>query len=186
MSYRSTGMHGLGAFRAVSFNITPPEQKPEMTTISVRTLQKLLLKKGVSVGRTGADGIWGPMTKGAYRNACAETSAPSSFCGVADVSGSKRQVKVPKQVYEGIKGLPTDPLPDPAAGTRNGGSATFTYEPTPGSMISPQNGDGDAWPWVLGAGAVLLVGAGAWWYYKKGGGQKAVTANRRRRRRRRS
>lgn len=143
----------------------------EMTPVSVRTLQKLLLKKGISVGRTGADGIWGPMTEGAYKNAVLETDVPERYAITTDPSLSKTQVRVPKAALDAIRTLPDDPRPDPAEKQR----AKKGRKTSPTTAVTTDMNDmfegkkkKAVWPWVVGlGGGLLLLGGGVFFLQQR-------------------
>lgn len=166
------GMLGLGAENGVP-----------MDTVSVRSLQKMLLRKGFSVGSTGVDGIWGPRTKQGFEAACASENllADRAFCKDLQVSPGKRHVKVPSVLYKAMQDLPDNPLPDPAAGTKDPGAAATALTPT----MFGDGEDGKVWPWVVGIGSGALLLGGLWWWYQQEQQARPVTPNRRRRRRRR-
>lgn len=158
-------MFGIGGYSGLGAN-----DQPQMTAISVRTLQKLLLRKGVSVGRTGADGIWGPMTEKAFQNACLEAPGqrPDSYCMMTDPSASKRQVRVPAEVLNAIRSLQDDPRPDPAARRQRAKTPT-TAMTTDVTDVFGNGKKKPAWPWVVGIGGGLLLLGGAYWYSQQPG-----------------
>lgn len=164
------GMLGLGA-----------EGIP-MDTVSVRALQKLLLKKGFSVGPTGVDGIWGPNTKSGFNAACAsnELLADKAFCKDLEVAPGKRYVKMPSVLHKAFVGLPDNPMPDPAGG-RGGKPSTAVM---PDLFDTGAEGESKVWPWVVGIGSGAVLLGGLWWWYQEQQGRQPVTPNRRRRRRR--
>ena len=138
--------------------------QPQMTAVSVRSLQKLLLQKGISVGATGADGVWGPMTAQAYKNAVLETDVPQRYAILTDPSASKTQVQVPKSALDAIRQLQDDPRPDPAA------EAASKAAKMPTMSIDDMFGGASKkkkWPWVVGIGGGLLLLGGAYWYYSQ-------------------
>lgn len=148
------GNYGLGA-----------NDQPQMTAVSVRTLQKLLLQKGISVGSTGADGVWGPMTAQAYKNAVLETNVPERYAITTDPSASKRQVRVPQAALAAIRGLQDDPRPDPAE--KRSARAATTAVKTDVTDVFGSGKDRRAWPWVIGIGGGLLLLGGAYWYSQR-------------------
>lgn len=153
------GMWGIGGYTGLG------AAAGGTTTISVRALQKLLLQKDVSVGPTGADGVWGPYTAGAYSNACAE--AGGGDCQATPAS-SKREVTLSSSALAAIRALPDDPRPDPAE--RRAPSAAI---PSPATdLFVGASEKKSAWPWVLGVGGGLLLVGGAYWYYQHQPGRK--------------
>lgn len=166
------GMLGLGA-----------ENNIPKDTVSVRALQKLLLKKGFSVGSAGVDGIWGPDTKKGFREACEaeDLLVDREFCKDVDVSGGKRNVRIPAVLYKGIRELPDNPLPDPSLRRK----ASAEPAPSPLDMSLKADNGKKVWPWVIGLGGGALLLGGVWWWYQQEQQARPVTPNRRRRRRRR-
>lgn len=153
-------MFGIGGYSGLGAN-----DEPQMTAVSVRTLQKLLLQKGISVGRTGADGVWGPMTAQAYKNAVLETNTPERYAITTDPSASKRQVRVPQAALAAIRGLQDDPRPDPAEKRR--ARAPTTAVTTDVTDVFGNGKKKKVWPWVVGIGGGLLLLGGAAMYMQQ-------------------
>lgn len=174
-----SGFGNLPAPRQTAPKTTPTQQQVVMTleptqiagtrtVMSTRDLQRLLVQKGFQPG--SVDGVWGPNTAGALRQA-----AEAAGLDASDAVGSedRRSVELSDSLLQAIRGLPDRTAPSTPAPPAPDNTADITG----GGFQVP-----DWLPWTIGAGVLVAVGGYFVWRGQK---RTALAANRRRRRRRR-
>lgn len=153
-----------------------PESASE-TQINVRDLQEILMSKGFSVGRTGADNRWGPATAAALDRALGTGSS-------SDVSVSANVATLPSEFVPFLRGLPNRAITGGGSSSGGGGgSSEFTESDIPSKSPGDNINWDEIWPWAVGGGALVLVAGGLVFV---GNRKRAMNVNRRRRRRRSS
>jgi hypothetical protein len=134
--------------------------------MSVRDLQNLLLRKGFSVGPTGADGLWGRNTAAAYQRALGGADP------AVQVSADKREVTVWESHLQHLRALPDNPAPTERR------TAPRRAPTMPPQDMFPDEGGGipDWLPWVIAAGGIAAIGG----YFVWSGQREGARVRRRR------
>jgi hypothetical protein len=144
---------------------------PAPTSISVRSLQQLLLQKGFSVGPSGADGRWGTNTEGALTSALGAPAGRS-------ISAGATEVDIPTAELDRIRALPDRPV-----GTAQPSAPRPDVPEVPIEEPPVRDEAGEAamqiLPWAIGA--VALLGIGGYFMWRSRRAPRYATANRRRR-----
>jgi len=132
--------------------------------LSVRDVQRELIRAGYDVGRTGADGLWGPNTQGALQRFLERID----YQGDEPFEASRRDTTVRLETSVWSRLQSTAPRSGGEPQSRSTSTSTTTTSSTTSGPQSRsvsgqlQDEGGDAWwksPW-LWAG-VALVGTGA-------------------------
>lgn len=145
--------HGFRAFDGLGQDKGQDKGGGSNITVSVRELQIVLRAKGFDAGTV--DGVWGSKTRGALTQAAARAGKP---VGVPSSSGGN--VTLSYALMAGIKGLP-DRAVTPSPSSRPSSTPSSSDPdiiPDPDDYTSTGGGAPSWLPWVLGAGALVLVG----------------------------
>jgi len=133
--------------------------------ITVRALQRELVRAGFDIGRSGVDGLWGPATKGALDRALARTGLTG---GAWRYSASRDRVTLTAAAWSAIGRLPAGAGGERQSRTRRPSSpssppATEDFTVPVASQRAGMLGGVPLWAWgLLGA-----AGVGVWLYTRK-------------------
>lgn len=144
------------------------EPIPDPVTLTVREVQRALVRAGYDIGPTGTDNRWGPMTLGAFQRFLDGQTWPSGTVSRVEVSAGSSIVLMEQFIWNRLTGLPRNHGGErQSRRTPRDSTTTTTREPAgdasgdTASDVDLGEEESEWWqsPWLWGAVA-LAAGAG--------------------------